>query len=150
MYKAVRNLKWVNAEHTQIDCEVNFDHVGFEEWSPFTADPTDEFAPYCKEIFDKAVAGEFGEVAEYVAFIEPVIAPTTEPTAEENKAIALVKLEKSAWSEEAAIADPQISSPCLMNQNEFIAYRNLLRIFVANPREGFISFPIKPKEVWSI
>lgn len=72
MYKSVKNCKWVNAEHTQIDCEVNFDHVGFEEWTPFCADPTDMFAPYCKEIFDKAAAGEFGEVAEYVAPPEPL------------------------------------------------------------------------------
>lgn len=70
MYSAVRNLEWVNAEHTQIKCEVNFDHVGFEEWTPFCADPTDMFAPYCKEIFDRASAGEFGEIKE---FIPPVI-----------------------------------------------------------------------------
>lgn len=67
MYTAVRNCKWVNAEHTKIDCEVNFDHVAFEEWTPFCADPTDMFAPYCKEIFDKAAAGEFGAVEEYIA-----------------------------------------------------------------------------------
>lgn len=67
MYKAVKNCEWVNAEHTQIKCEVNFDHVDFEEWTPFCADPTDNFAPYCNEIFYKAKAGEFGEIAEYIA-----------------------------------------------------------------------------------
>lgn len=67
MYSVVKNCEWVNKEHTLIKCEVNFDHVGFEEWTPFCADPTDNYAPYCKEIFDKASAGEFGEVIEYVA-----------------------------------------------------------------------------------
>ena len=76
-YSAVKNCKWVNAEHTQIECEVNFDHVGFEEWTPFCADPTDMFAPYCKEIFDKASNGDFGVVEEYVA---PPVLETYVPT----------------------------------------------------------------------
>lgn len=66
MYSAVKNVRWTNAEHSRIDCEVNFDHVRFEEWTPFTADPNDDFAPYCKEIFDRAAAGDFGPVAEYI------------------------------------------------------------------------------------
>lgn len=67
MYSAVRNCEWIDAEHTRIKCEVNFNHVGFEEWTPFCADPNDQYAPYCKEIFDRASAGEFGEIVEYVA-----------------------------------------------------------------------------------
>jgi hypothetical protein len=62
-YTEIRNPKWSNVEKTRIDCEVNFKHVGFEEWTPFTACPLDS-APYSKEIFDRCVAGEFGEVAE--------------------------------------------------------------------------------------
>jgi len=62
-YTAVRSPQWANAERTLVNCEVNFKHVGFEEWTPFTADPNDEM-PYSKDIFDRAVAGEFGEVAQ--------------------------------------------------------------------------------------
>jgi hypothetical protein len=58
-------MYWVNAEHTQLHCEVNFKHVGFEEWTPFTADPNDHM-PYSKMIFDECVAGKFGVVGEYV------------------------------------------------------------------------------------
>jgi hypothetical protein len=67
MYKAVKNCEWIDAEHSRIKCEVNFDHVDFEEWTPFCADPMDQYAPYCKEIFDKAKAGDFGEIKEYIA-----------------------------------------------------------------------------------
>jgi len=62
-FKEVRNPKWADVAKTKIVCEVNFNHVQFEEWTPFTADPQD-YMPYSKEIFDRAVAGEFGEVAE--------------------------------------------------------------------------------------
>lgn len=65
-FSAIRNPKWVNAEHTFITCEVNFIHVGFEEWTPFMADPND-YMPYSKMIFDRCAAGEYGPV------VEPVI-----------------------------------------------------------------------------
>jgi len=66
MYSAVRFPAWQNAEHTLIRCDVNFNHVNFEEWTPFTADPND-FMAYSKEIFNKCVAGEFGPIAEYIS-----------------------------------------------------------------------------------
>jgi hypothetical protein len=64
-YSAVRNCKWANAEHTVVECEVNFNNITDEEWSPFGANPNDHYE-HGREIFAKAVAGEFGEVAEYV------------------------------------------------------------------------------------
>jgi hypothetical protein len=64
-YSQVKNPVWVNAEHTRIDCEVNFNHLP-EEFVPFTADPTDVME-YSKTIFDECVAGQYGTVAEYVA-----------------------------------------------------------------------------------
>lgn len=64
-FTAVRNPKWANATHTQIECEVNFRHL-YDEWVSFCADPTD-MAPYSKEIFDRCAAGEFGDVVEYVS-----------------------------------------------------------------------------------
>lgn len=62
-FTEVRNPKWADQAKTKINCEVNFKHIQDEEWTPFTADPQD-YMPYSKEIFDRAVAGEFGEVAE--------------------------------------------------------------------------------------
>ena len=67
MYTAVKDLEWANEERTLVKCLVNFAHVDFEEWSPFCADPNDTFAPYAKDIFDRAVSGEFGTIKEYVA-----------------------------------------------------------------------------------
>ena len=64
-FSAIRNPAWANAEHTLITCEVNFIHVGFEEWTPFCADPND-YMPYSKIIFARVSAGEFGTVAEIV------------------------------------------------------------------------------------
>jgi hypothetical protein len=81
-YSAVKNCKWANAEHSSIECEVNFSDVNSEEWSPFGANPNDHYE-HGREIFAKAVAGEFGEVAEYVAPPPPkakLIDPTIDVT----------------------------------------------------------------------
>lgn len=63
-YTEVKNPKWGNAEHTMIDCEVNFNHLT-EDFVPFMANPNDVMF-YSKEIFDECVAGNYGEIAEYI------------------------------------------------------------------------------------
>jgi hypothetical protein len=82
-YVAVRNLRWVHAEPTMIECEVNFSHVGFEEWTPFCADPND-YMPYSKQLFDECVAGNWGSIAEYVPppEPEPVVVAENQPSVE--------------------------------------------------------------------
>lgn len=65
-YKDIRFPRWLNAEHTLIECEVNFRHVTFEEWTVFCANPND-YMPYSRDIFDRCANGEFGPVAEYIA-----------------------------------------------------------------------------------
>ena len=58
-------MRWVNAEHTGIDMIVT---IGGQKM-PFTAradDPED----YGRELFNRAVSGEFGEIAEYVPIQE--------------------------------------------------------------------------------
>jgi hypothetical protein len=86
-YNAVRNCKWADAEHSAIECEVNFNDVTSEEWTPFGANPNDHYE-HGREIFARAVAGDFGIVEEYVApppviikkLIDPTIEVTIEPT----------------------------------------------------------------------
>jgi hypothetical protein len=78
-YSQVKNPKWSNLEHTTIDCEVDFGHLD-DEFVPFTADPTDKME-YSKTIFDECVAGQYGEIGEYVA-PPPPPAPAA-PTKEE-------------------------------------------------------------------
>lgn len=66
-----RDPRWANAEHTAIDLNASFPWLNEEV--PFTAMPND-----CEEhgvdLFNRAVAGEFGSIAPYVA-PEPVIDP---------------------------------------------------------------------------
>lgn len=73
-YSAVKNCKWANAEHSCIECEVDFNDITDEEWSPFAANPNDHYE-HGREIFAKAVAGEFGEVAEYIPPAPPAPPP---------------------------------------------------------------------------
>lgn len=81
-YTAVRGAKWDNAEHSSITCEVNFMHVGFEEWTPFCASPND-YMPYSRLIFEECATGKWGAVEEYVAPPEPEEVELQEqPTAE--------------------------------------------------------------------
>jgi hypothetical protein len=63
-YTTVRNLIWADELHTRITCEVNFTHLP-EEFVNFTASP-DDTETYSQEIFSRALAGEFGEIQEYV------------------------------------------------------------------------------------
>jgi len=58
-----RNPKWAHPDNNKIDLEVNFEELP-EEYIPFTADPTDGVA-HGRELYTRAAAGEFGEIAAY-------------------------------------------------------------------------------------
>ena len=75
-----KNPVWANAEHTMIDLTIKGD--GINDELPFTASPTDCEA-HGRAIFEAAVAGQFGAVAEYVAPPEPV---QPEPKQEQEQA----------------------------------------------------------------
>jgi hypothetical protein len=77
-YSQVRNCKWATEDHSSIECEVYFDDINSEEWTPYTANPLDHYE-HNREIFAKALAGEFGEVAEYVP-PPPPIKKLSDPT----------------------------------------------------------------------
>ena len=64
-YSNVSDPKWANAEHTAIECMVDFDDLS-EELVPFTAVAEGDY-PHTHEIFARCVAGDFGSIAEYVA-----------------------------------------------------------------------------------
>jgi hypothetical protein len=78
-YTKVKNPVWADAEHTRIDCEVDFGHLD-DEFVPFTADPSDKME-YSKTIFDECVAGQYGTIGEYVAPLALVAPPA--PTKEQ-------------------------------------------------------------------
>ena len=73
-YKQVKNPIWSSAEHTAINCEVDFDDLK-EEFVPFTANPNDSYA-HTKQIFNECVEGKWGSIAEFVPYV-----PTTEELA---------------------------------------------------------------------
>ena len=62
---SLSNPRWVNAEHTAIDCEITTSQLG-DEVLPFTADLNDVEA-HGRAIFASIVAGEYGPIAEYIA-----------------------------------------------------------------------------------
>ena len=64
-YTQVKNPAWANPEHTLINCEVNFDHLG-EEFVHFAAVASGDY-PHTHEIYARCVAGDFGAIAEYSA-----------------------------------------------------------------------------------
>ena len=63
--------QWANAGQTTINLTVDFEGVGAV---PFSASASDSEA-HGREIFNRAVAGDFGPIAAYVA--PPVVIPTT-------------------------------------------------------------------------
>jgi hypothetical protein len=71
------------------------------------------------------------------------------PTAEQNKQNAINLLFFSDWATIPDISNPTISNPYLINKNEFIIYRNIIRAIAINPTDGLITFPTIPKAVWS-
>jgi hypothetical protein len=81
-YSAVKNCKWATEDHSSIECEVMFDDVTDEDWTPFGANPNDHYE-HGREIFERAVKGEFGEVAEYIApRPSSIVLKLTDPTIE--------------------------------------------------------------------
>lgn len=68
----VRNVGWADAEHTALVCEVDFDELD-DEFVPFSTSAEAD-TEHGLEIWQRANAGDYGVIAEYVA---PV--PSTDP-----------------------------------------------------------------------
>jgi hypothetical protein len=80
-YTRVFNPRWANSEHSQINCDVDFDDLS-DELVPFTAVAEGDYE-HSHQIFSECVAGKYGEIAEYVAPPVPEYVPPPEPTKEE-------------------------------------------------------------------
>jgi hypothetical protein len=75
----VKDLQWIDAEHTLFSCVVKYKE--FNEEHPSGINATDSYA-HIQEIWTKGNAGEYGVIAEYVPPPEPEPAPSLEePTA---------------------------------------------------------------------
>jgi hypothetical protein len=80
-YTQVLNPIWANAEHTAINCDVDFDDLR-EELVPFTAVASGDYE-HSHQIYAECVAGNYGEIAEYVAPPVPEYVAPPEPTKEQ-------------------------------------------------------------------
>lgn len=138
-YTSVTNPQWANAEHTVINCDVDFTDIGTV---PFTANPLDTSNPSSKEIYNQCVAGDYGPVAEYVP------PPPYVPTAEDNKATAVSLLQATDWTQIPSVSDPSLSNPYLSNKLAFDQYRNDVRQYAVYPVEGDVTWPVLPTENW--
>ena len=62
---SVRNPVWANYSKTLVNLEVDFAELD-EEYVEFTADPNDTME-YGVDLYNRAIAGEFGEIADWPA-----------------------------------------------------------------------------------
>lgn len=65
-----KNLFWSSEDNSRFDCEVQF--VGSDIWYPFACLQSESSVySHVKELWDKALSGEFGEIKTFVAPPEP-------------------------------------------------------------------------------
>lgn len=75
--------------------------------------------------------------------------PPEPPTAEQNKATAVSKLQATDWTTIPDVTDPTKSNPYLSNGQDFVTYRNAVRQYAVYPVAGNINWPVVPQEVWT-
>lgn len=129
-WDSVVSPTWANASHAAINMRVKFAHL--KEEVPFTADPND-CEEHGRDLYARAVAGEFGEVAEYV--LPPP--PTEEEMAAEVRAERDRRLAETDWTQAADVPQP--------TKDKWAPYRQALRDVPA--QEGFpfnVIWPDKP------
>jgi hypothetical protein len=85
------NPKWANRSQTKIDLTVRFEEI--EEDLPFTASQ-DDCEQHGKELFTRALSGEFGEISELVP-----VEFTSEMIVEALKAERNTRLTATDWTQ---------------------------------------------------
>ena len=73
--------------------------------------------------------------------------PPVPPTAEQNKKTASQLLANTDWTTIPDVASPT-NNPYLVNQDEFLAYRNEIRKIAVYPAAGDLVWATPPVEVW--
>ena len=68
--ETVTDLKWCDAEQINMECQVKYAEFGEVHPTGVNASCQDR---HIKEIWTKALAGEYGVIAAYVAPVQPVI-----------------------------------------------------------------------------
>ena len=117
VYLDAKNPKYSNADNSSITLEVNFNHLP-EEYVEFNADPNDS-AAYSKELFDRAVAGDFGDVAAYE--------PPSDVTGEAAMAVVRHRRNQALAETDYVMVADYFNSLTTTKQEEWTAYRSALR-----------------------
>jgi len=133
-YTNARNPKWGNPAKNFIDIEVNFSHID-EEYVPFSANPLDSMS-YGVEIYNKAVAGDFGTIGDYT------------PPENITGSDAMTQLRKER---DALLVDSDwMVLPDRTSTSEQLAYRKALRDLPANYPNCYLTWDAdNGKYIWA-
>lgn len=66
-----------------------------------------------------------------------------------NKSQAAGLLSQTDWTTIPDVANPAVSNPYLLNQAEFVRYRNQIRKIAVYPPVAAVVWPVCPDEIWS-
>jgi hypothetical protein len=141
--KSARDPSWSNAEHSAIDLLVIFNETApIIGETPFTARP-DDIEPHGVLLFEKASAGEFGEVAPYQPPSAEVLAAQALEERSRRMALATARiapLQDAVDLEEATVEE-------IVALRAWKAYRvELNRIDQQDSYPQSISWPVRPDE----
>ena len=95
-----KNPKWVDSNHNRIDLEVNFAELE-EDFLFFTASP-DDVCEHSRTLYNKAVAGDYGQVSdEYEITEDDLWTPVTQTvTTVSKESLVQILLEKGVLTDE--------------------------------------------------
>jgi hypothetical protein len=91
---------------------------------------------------DTCRLGMFYKNDEFVEYIPPP------PNVYQNKSKAISLLTATDWVTFPDVINTSVT-PHLLNQDEFLEYRRLLRIISLDPVDGNIDWPVIPVEKWA-
>lgn len=124
-YTSVRNPSWANSQQTMIDCEVNWDNIDWETWSPCSVVASGD-EPYIHEIYNRCVAGDFGPIA---AYARPANLPATTEDGKQPAINEFIREKRNELLRECDImmlAD-RFNAMTAEKQQEWTDYRQALR-----------------------
>jgi hypothetical protein len=129
---SARNPKWTNYNHTAIELEVDFDELD-EEYVDFCAHP-DDIVSWGPDLFNRAIAGEFGAIAEF-EIPEDITG---------NDVIDLIREERNSTL--LGVVDPIVSNPLRWpsfsseKQTEWSNYRQALLDLPETQSSAYLTF----------
>jgi hypothetical protein len=134
-YTNIKNPVWANAEHTVINCEVDFNDLK-EEFVPFSANLNDSYA-HTKQIFNECIEGKWGSIAEFVPYI-----PTQEELAQQVRG----QRDNLLQELDSIVGNPlRWASFSTDQQTELSNYRQaLLDVPQQTSFPDVVDFPVKP------